>query len=55
MIIVSLYLIIAVSPGMVIYKSLRSNEIDGDIESTLEDNQFEEVPIEELDAIDIED
>lgn len=39
---------------MTIYSALGSNEINEDIKSTMHENQLEDVPVEELDATDIE-
>ncbi len=40
---------------LIIYSALGSNEINEDIKSTVDENQLEDVPVEELDAPDIED
>lgn len=50
-----LFLIVIVSLGLTIYNSLRPNEIVEDPESTPQESPSEEVPMDELDAIDIED
>ena len=48
------FLIVIISLGLTIYNSLRPNEVDEEIESTLNENQSDEDSIEELESIEIE-
>jgi di/tricarboxylate transporter len=50
-----LFLIVIVSLGLAIYNSLRPNEVDESVELQVLENSDEEIPMEELDALDIED